>query len=396
MALLFLGGACSPSSNVKAGAPVLTSLTIVEPDGTPHGTRWDVTADTQNCPTEYAEGKDCDPGPFAVCELDKNVVCHCVAKDMCDPSIKPDAAATLGTLNCTYAPGSMVIATFDRLLDTTPFDGMQTVASLAATPTTAAVAATDYTSSGTSTGLVFTQWSAFTGNFFADITGPTIAMTGTPALPVDSTVTFSLTQDVVRAKDGKTSFTGAGPLLTDGKIAFKTSSFTASITVPAPPPPMDMGGSMMMSTGCPGMMMPEMDAGAGDAGSDGGVADGGASDAGASADAGMMTMTTPPSTDVPADMNMGAVTITFSNPVDATILDHIKFTEDGQAFTDVAVTMPDKTMMMDFPVTTVGYAPKTAWAAGKTYTVTVDSKATDVLGKTMLGMDVSQSFTMAK
>ena len=402
IALLFFGAACSPTSNVKPGAPVLTTLSIVEPSGT----RWDVTSDTKDCPTSYAEGQDCDPTAYALCELGKNVVCHCDSTDMCDP--------TKGSLVCTYAPGSVAVALFDRLLDTTPFDASTTVASLTLDPPNAmSSAATDYSSAGSTTGLVFPV--------FFGVMGPTITISGAPALPTDSTVTFALDPTTVRAKDGKTPFTGGGPLK-NGTIAFKTGPFTASITVPTPPPPMDMGSDMGMAPACPdaGAMMPEMDGGVDAPAIDGGVdapaIDGGAPDVGVSVDAGIPadagvaadtgiptdagnaadagTMT-PPSMDVTADMKTGAVTITFSSPVDMTILDHIKFTEDGQAFSDVVVTMPDATMMQTFPTTTVAYAPKDIWAPGKTYVVTVDAMAADIFGA-KLGMDVSQSFTMAK
>jgi hypothetical protein len=445
--LMLVGGACAPSSNVTPGAPVLKTLTIVSPNGTPHGTRYDVTPDTQLCPTTYAEGKDCDPTGFAICELGANVVCHCDGTDMCDPK--------KGTLTCTYDPQSYVVATFDRILDTTAFDAKKTVATLVAMPTSTAVAATDYTSSGSSTGLVFTQWSApaFTGGYFADIVGPTIAMTGSPAVPTDSTVTFTLDPTLVQAKDGKTPFTGKGPLM-DGIVAFKTSGFSASITVPAPPPPMDMSGGSTAPMTCPDAgTTSNMDGSTSETGSDAGTdggsdsgsnadggvdgdaaaseggSEGGTTDAGtdtvvtldAGTDAATDTGTdaivtvdagsdavvatdaaadaasdaaaeagTPPSTDVPADMNMGTIEIDFTNPVDMTVMDHIKITEDGQAFTDF--TGPDPTK--DFPTTAVKITPKTMWAAGKTYVVTVDADAADVLGK-KLGAPVTASFTMS-
>jgi hypothetical protein len=372
IALMFLGGACSPSSNVKSGAPVLTALSIV--DSSNHNNHFaDVTADTPSCAMGAAEGKDCDPGT-AVCELDMNVVCKCVAKDMCDPSINPDAAVTGGTLNCTFQPLSAVLATFDRLLDTTPFTAGTTVATLTANPATAAKAATEYNSAGSPTSLVFTM-------FFNAPGGPSIVTSGDPAVPVDSTVTVALLKTLILAKDGKTQFTGSN-LLADGKIAFKTSSFEASITVPAPPPPMSMGMGMMMM-GCPDASMPP--AGEPDGGTDAG---GTSNDAGA-ADAGAPP--TPPSTDVPADMNMGAITITFTNTVNKDVLDHIKITENGQSFTDFTTSMD--TM---FPTSTVKLVPNTMWKAGKTYVVTVDQDAADVLGAKLGPNGVAMaSFTMS-
>ncbi|HVU52452.1 MAG TPA: Ig-like domain-containing protein [Polyangia bacterium] len=379
--MLFLG--CSPSSNPKPGAPVLTTLSIVEP-ASAGGSRWDVTKDTPSCPATYADGQDCDPTAFAICELDKNVVCHCDGTDMCTP--------TKGSLTCTYAPGSVVVALFDRILDTTAFDTKTPVATLTTDPANpAASAAADYSSAGSMTGLVFPD--------FFGVTGPTITLSGAPALPVDSTVTFVLDMNTVRAKDGKTAFTGSGPLA-NGTIAFKTGDFTVvSIAVPTAPPPMDMGGDMTPAAPtCPDAAMPmEMDAGADAA--EGGTpdaeasGDGGTPDAGASADAGAAT---PPSTDVPANMDTGTVTITFSNPVEMAVLDHITFTEDGQPFTAVTVKSPDTTMMMTFPVTTIVYAPKTTWAHGKTYVVTVDPTAEDVFGAPLGGQGASATFTMAK
>ena len=248
IALSLLGGACSPSHEVKPGAPVLNMLSIIDPAGN----RVDVTKDTLPCPTAYAEGQSCDP-TVSVCELDANVACQCVVTDMCAP--------TVGTLNCTYPPLSTVVAVFDRLLDTTPFEPATTasVATLVGVPATTATTAADYTSTGSTTGLVFPV-------FYGTLSGPHIALSGAPALPTDDTVTITLDMATVLAKDKKTPFTGVG-LLADGKIAFKTSSFGANITVPMPSAPMDMsGGGMAM---CPVL---EMDAGASDAGADAGAA----------------------------------------------------------------------------------------------------------------------------
>jgi hypothetical protein len=312
-----------------------------------------------------------------VCELGMNVVCTCVAKDMCDPTIKPDAAVTGGTLNCTFPPLSAVLATFDRLLDTTPFAAGTSVAMLTATPPTTAKATTDYNSAGSPTSLVFTM-------FFNAPGGPSVLTKGDPAVPTDSTVTVLLDMTTIRAKDQKTSFQGSN-LLADGKIAFKTSSFSASITVPAPPPPMSMGMGMMMMMGCPdaGTPLPS------DGGADGATADAGATTDAGAADAGAPP--TPPSTDVPLDMNMGAVTIAFTNTVKDDVLEHIKITENGAPFTDFMISMD--TM---FPTSTVKLVPKTMWKKGATYNVTVDMDAADALGK-VLGPNgaAMASFTMS-
>jgi hypothetical protein len=395
VALMFLGGACgSPSSNPPAGAPVLTTLSIV--DASNHNNHFvDVTAATPNCAMGSAEGQDCDPGT-AVCELDGNVVCQCVAKDMCDPSIKPDAAVTGGTLNCTFPALSAVLATFDRLLDTAPFTAMTPVAMLSATPpaTPTPTPDTEYNSAGAATGLIFTA-------AFNDPTGPSIVTSGVPAIPTASTVTVTLDKGTITAKD-KTPFTGMN-LLADGKIAWKTTSFSASITVPAPPPPMSMDMGMMMM-GCPdaGAMMPEMDGGSADGG-DGGSADGGVVDAAptvdATVDAGEPSsdggtdaamMTPAPSTDVPLGMNMDPVTIAFTNTVKNDVMMHITMTEDGQPF--MGFTTSGDTM---FPTNTVKLVPMTMWAAGKTYEVDVDMSAADVFGATIGKPGASATFTMS-
>jgi hypothetical protein len=392
IALLLVGGGCSPKSDVTPGAPVLTTLTIVEPNGTPHGTRWDITGSTAACPTTYAEGQSCDAA-VPLCQLAANVICHCDGTDPCDPHA--------GKLVCTYSPMSYVVATFDRILDTTPFEAKTTVATLTGMPVTAAVAATDYTSNGSTTGLIYTHFSdpTLTGGYFPDLVGPNIMVTAMPTFPVDNTVTVALDQTLVLAKDGKTPFTGAN-LLKDGTVVFKTGPFEASITVPAPPPPMDMGGGMTM------MMCPDagtMTSDGGDGGmEDGGNADGGASDAPPASDAGTPPEsdagaadagTPPPSTDVPSGMAMDPITINFTNLVKEDVLTHITMTEDGVAIkiNESFMTPMDQT----FPSSTVKLVPTTAWAAGKTYAVTVDKDAADALGA-KLGTDVSASFTMAK
>jgi hypothetical protein len=415
IALSLVGGACSPNNEVQPGAPVLVSLAITEPSLGNNVVV--VTKDTPNCPADYKEGEACDPTMFGVCELDANVVCQCNGTDMCD--------ATKGKLNCTFPPTYRVLATFDRILDTTPFDESKAVATLSAMPTTDATAATDYTSSGAPIGAVFPNLMPLSagGGFpgFPNITGPTILAVGSPALPADTTVTFALDKTLVRAKDKKTPFTGGG-LLADGVIAFNTSGFSASITTPAAPGPEPMSGGSDMMVMCP-------DAGADAGTSDGGNADGGASDGATSdasnADAGVSDAATsdaaasdagtsdagtsdagtsdagtsdagttpaPVSTDVPADMNTTAIVIDFTNPVDQTVLGHITMTENGKPFT-AFVTDPAGDMFTTQEVK-ISPAMETTWAAGKTYTVTVDANATDVVGD-KLGTPVSAMFTMS-
>ncbi|MDB4982518.1 MAG: hypothetical protein JWM82_3270, partial [Myxococcales bacterium] len=101
-----------------------------------------------------------------------------------------------------------------------------------------------------------------------------------------------------------------------------------------------------------------------------------------------------PSEPVPVDMNMGEVTITFNNPVGMDVLAHIKITEDGKPFTAFITSdmfpAPDTQM---FPMSKVALRPVTMWAAGKTYVITVDGDAADVVGD-KLGMGTSAAFMM--
>jgi hypothetical protein len=431
--------ACAPSSPVKPGAPVLTTLTIVAPNGS-SATRYDVTAATTNCPAGYADGMNCDP-TTPVCELGSNTVCHCDAKGMCDPTVVPDAAVTDGTLHCTYPPLSFVVATFDRLLDTTPFQATSTtsVATLTSMPAVAGASlAANYTSTGSTTGLIFTNFAALTGGAFPNITGPTIALTGSPAIPSSATVTVTLDMATVHAKDQNTPYTGTG-LLQNGTIAFQTTAFTASITPPAPPPP--MATMMTMMTGCPdagttspdgaadategGSDAPASEGGAADGGtdalaeagapevgattdaaasdakasdagpSDAGPSDAGASDAGAS-DAGASTP--PASSDVPLSMNTATIEIDFTNTVGMDVMTQITMTKDGMPFTDFSVSTATV-----FPTATVKIAPGmmgdaggATWAAGSTYTITVGPKAADVLSETLgANAPAPASFTMS-
>ncbi len=485
------GTSCAPDQGVQPGAPVLSTLSLIEPSGN----RVDITADTKACTgfvatvpdggsdaatgdaqasagdagvgdagaseagapeagasdaspseagsppaaTAVKEGDDCDPATDGVCTSD-GVLCNCVAKDMCDPTIDGANPTTKGTLNCTYAPMSKVLAVFDRLLDTAPFtdgNGDPTGAPTAKViadplPGTVFTIVGTYNSSGSAKTI-------FAPLFGANL-GPAVTMNGAPGFPTVSKITATLDGTVVMAKDGKTPFAGMGGLA-DGKVSFKTTAFSLdSITVPQPPAPMDTGssggGDMMM--GCPMAMMPAdggFDAAADDAATttDGGNADGGtgdaatigldasaldagasdvvasdaspldavASDAGAT-DASAADDAAPTPTDVQVDMNKGAITIAFNNPVGKDVKTHIKVTEDGQPFADFDITSDD-----EFPTATVTITPTKdksmppdptkdhTWAAGKTYTVTVDASAADVFGA-KTGAEQTMSFTMSK
>jgi hypothetical protein len=379
---------------VKPGAPVLKQVTIVE--YTPAGpSTTDITGDVPECETGVTGGDTCrlvDETPSdggvpdgglakadpALCKTATNDWCRCQG----DPS-----ASEVSEWNCApFAPTSLVIATFDRLIDTTPFESdggikPEEIAALTATPTppTAFSPLVDYSSTGTPTSLVFAVYSPNWGNFvtgnpndnFYRWAGPSIEVMGAPALPSGSTISVDLNKMNVRAKDGKTAFTGMG-LLADGAIKFKTAPFTAEIGSPH------------------GEELPPADPDAGTGATpDGGVTDAAVADG--SADAGPKAP--PPTTGpVPSDMNMDAVVITFNNLVDMdAISGHITVTEDGKPFTAFTLVAADKAIKT---TPTVTITPDTAWAAGKEYTVTVDANAADLTG-VKLGETVAHTFVMA-
>src|SRR5262245_61004135 len=80
LGLYTMASACEPKNDVKAGAPVLLGLSIIEADGT----RTDVTAETADCDATTVEGGDCDPSS-SPCRLSSTTppttsICHCVGK----------------------------------------------------------------------------------------------------------------------------------------------------------------------------------------------------------------------------------------------------------------------------------------------------------------------------
>jgi hypothetical protein len=368
--VVLLGAACSPSSPVKPGAPVLMSLIIVDGSG-----QTAVTDTTGECAPAAdggaLEGSDCDPMSHVCRDMAKMTICHCVAKPMGDCSIDMSNPATGGTMSCSYGPQAMVVAAFDRLLDTDPLqpgdagDLPTDIASVSSNPAQTIGTATDYTSTGSTTGLVFPN--------FAGINGPTLTVSGTPALPAAATVSFALNPARVLAKDGKTQFMGGG-LLVDGTISFKTNAFGVSITVPmAPPPPPP----------------PPPDAGSDDGGADGGVADA-ATDDGGAADAGPPPCVPPPPPPAPLPVppGMDAVTLTFNNPVDdTTITSHIKVLVGAAVLVEGTDYTIDATMSPTFTIT-----PKLMWRANAMITITVDATAADVFGDALMTPQ-SASFT---
>jgi len=95
-ALLLVGGGCSPSSDVKPGAPVLTMLSIVDPSGT----RLDITAAAAECAMGVKEGDSCDPAVDMLCHTAAFDWCNCVAvpeqpAPPCSADV-PDAGAADG------------------------------------------------------------------------------------------------------------------------------------------------------------------------------------------------------------------------------------------------------------------------------------------------------------
>ena len=218
--LVLVGGGCSPESNVKPGAPVLLSLAIVETGGT----ATTITADTNACPAgaqsaKLQTGDACKPADGdTVCKLAEDEWCRCIP-DMMDMTMMK------GSWNCDpFAPMSMVIATFDRLLDTDPLDPgdaattRDDIAALTATPAPATMigSETNYQSNGSPSGAIFNVFGpAFFGNFRSG--GPSLAVAGAPALPTSSSISVTLDGTKVLAKDGKSRTLETDGMLPDGK-----------------------------------------------------------------------------------------------------------------------------------------------------------------------------------
>jgi hypothetical protein len=377
----------------------LKTITIVEylPDG-PATT--EITGAATACDPAVAGGGVCqlvDESPVAdsgVAEEDlkkADGICQTATSDWCRCQGDPSASEQ-GEWNCApFAPSTKVIATFDRLIDTTPFEpdsGVEpeAIAALTASPVPPSPPGpgVDYSSTGSPTTLVFGIYSPNWGYFVTGNpndnnyrwAGPSIQVVGEPTLPSGATVSIDLSKTNVRAKDGKTPFTGTG-LLQDGALKFNTAPFSVAISAPhgeelPPPAPMD-----------------------------GGV-DAGASDAGV-ADASTDTATPPPAPTtgpVPADMNMGAITLTFNNLVEMSAEGHVKISVDGAPFTAFSITSGitkddgDGGIVPAYPTNILVITPNTMWEAGKSYTVTVDANVADATG-VKLGHAEAHTFVMA-
>jgi hypothetical protein len=320
--LASLGMGCKPDQSVKGGAPVLMEMIIMSGGSAMH-----VLPDTKECPAPVAvpdagvdggsggggmlDGSACDPDADKPCRLTsaKNW-CSCVADEM---------DMTVGAWNCApFGPTASVVAIFDRLIDVSAFDPMTGEATGAASlePPSGSPPATAmaiYGSNGSPTGLIFP--------LFGNYPGPNLTIFGNPALPSSTAVTVKLDKTVIRAKDGKTPFTGDG-FLEDGTVTFTTGPFTAEIA----PPPDQMDG------------------------------DGG---------------TSPPAPD------MTPAILSFTNVVDHDdIMAHLTVTSGG---TPVPFAL-DPAMGTG---TSFNVVPTTAWPANAMISITLDATTPDVLDETL-------------
>ncbi len=361
-ALTTLGAACSPNQSVQPGAPVLTEIKIVEGNG---ATVTSIPSDVAECPAldGGTSGGMCDP-KVTICRLSSaSNWCSCVpnpappgppAPDPCvdagtttadagtDAGAPADAAATDaaavlgGTWSCTpFSPTAVALFVFDRVLDTKPLDPGDAggtlnpaMLTIAPTPPVSVALNADYASNGTPNEVIFPLLGAFRSD------GPSLLFAGQPAFPATSAVTITLDANKVRAKDGKTVFTGPG-FFAGGTLTYTTASFSASVTTPPTTPP--------------------------------------------AADAGVCT---PPPITVTPDKT--PATVTFNNFVDPTVIaSHITITAGGVPVTFTVTSMDGLN---------VSVVPDANWPASSTITITVDATAPDLVGDT-LGAPVSGSFT---
>ena len=235
-----------------------------------------------------------------------------------------------GIWNCApFAPTAQALFTFDRVIDTRPFDadaGASVAATVAAgTPATPIASTTDYTPNGSPNELIFPAF----GDFRAD--GPSLLVMPSPALPAGAAATIQLNPLAVHAKDGKTPFTDNGNF-GGGVLTFTAAALTATVTPPAPPP------------------LP--------------------ADAGACAT---------PNTDVALD---APATITFNSPVDPTAL--LPAVTANVVGTDAPVIVTLSSM----DGLNVTVAPMDKWPANANIVISVAATAADKAGD-VLGMSVS-------
>ena len=382
-----LGAGCSPKNDVQGGAPVLTVMTILESGGAT-----DITGGEPACVASTKDGAKCDPAMDVLCQSAKSW-CRCQSTNPMDPM-------AAGAWNCQFEPTAMVLAAFDRILDTEPLDydidaavdemgktkkplGRAGIASIVSMPGKAPEALTDYAANGDdSRSLIFKLLT----NMFH---GPHLIISGNPTLPSGSNITVSLDKTKVRAKDHNSLFVGMGSIK-DGVISFTTAALSANITVPMaePPPPMDGGTSD--DGGADGGVS---DAAMAEGGADGG-ADGSADETGGAGDA-AATETAPPPLPDPVKAGMQTVTIMFNNLTDqAQIEKQITVTVNGTVRTDVVVVPTDADPTMPaVPARAYAVSPKMgdSWPAGAVITITVGADAADLQGVT-LGSPASATF----
>lgn len=267
------------------------------------------------------------------------------------PDASVDASTLTGTFNCPlFSPNSIALFVFDRLLDTGPLDpgdagGVTTAATVTVTPTPAVpvVMSADYASNGSPNEVVF----PLLGDFRSD--GPSLLFSATPPPSTGSAVTIALDGTQVRAKDGKTPFTGMG-LLAQGVFTFSVQ-FMGSVSSP------------------PTTMLP--------------------ADAGACTPA--PTTVTPDMTPATATFNDAIANAAADGSFDVTAfaMQHITVTA-----TPVAGGAP---AAVPFTASTtdgfnVAITPDANWPASSNITITIDATAPDAAGDP-LGSIASTSFT---
>jgi hypothetical protein len=268
-AALALAGACTPNTSVKPGAPVLIEMSVVESSGVgPVVTTF--TSAAVECPTGAATGGMCDPSAPTCRQTAASNWCRCTANspasmpactdggtpDAGTPDAgTPDASALTGTFDChLFSPNAMALFVFDRLLDSAPLDpgdagGVTTAATVTVTPTpaTPVVMSADYASNGSPNEIIF----PLLGDFRSD--GPSLLFSATPPFATGSADTIALDGTQVRAKDGKTPFTGMG-LLAQGILTFSVQ-FTGSV---ASPPTTALPADAGACTPAPTTVTPDM------------------------------------------------------------------------------------------------------------------------------------------
>ncbi len=224
VAVMASGTACEPDNGVPPGPPVLTKMILVAPGPTPAVT---ITPETSDCVSGIASAGACDPSMDGLCR-DTAMAgwCSCVA-DAMDMS--------MGAWDCAPFPVIAVIAVFDRLLDTAPFEAAYPDGSVEVVTGSAGAGSpqfdlvTDYASTGTPMGVTPLLGFYYNGNFRNN--GPSLFSMPDPGFPSGVAVDVTLKASLVRAKDGTTPFVGVG-LLQGGTVLFTMPAFTASIAAP--------------------------------------------------------------------------------------------------------------------------------------------------------------------